>query len=280
MSNDNPLRHELSGASGPPPEVTVKGTTRRSGHVVEAIEFDGWNGATVTGYRIPQHPTSYLNPALVAVHHVRGDRATFLNDALRFADLGFVVMLIELPGARPGSHQLTFDTSTGSGFRAEWMQLLGDVRRTIDVVANDPTVDRYRISYMGRGEGGMIAGALTVADDRIRAAVTVASAPRFSEVIRDSDEPRWSLFRSRHGADTVRQVVYAMAPLDLAACSRASNTTHWLHQYGPADAATPEAAIADLEQSSLISTQFERYETSPALDRDALASRVAYLRSF
>lgn len=280
MGSDSALRHELSGASGPPPAVTVTGTTRRSGHVVEAVEYDGWNGATVTGYRIGQNASSYLNPALVAVHHARGNRATLLNDALLFAELGFVVMLVELPSARPAAHQLSFDTSTGSGFRAEWMQLLGDLRRTIDMVAADPTVDRYRISYLGRGEGGMVAGALTVADDRIRAAVTIASAPQFSAVVGESDDPRWSLFRSRHGAETVRQVVHAMSPLDLVTCARDSTTTHWLHQYGSGDASTLDAAVEDLEKSSLISTNFERYDGNPAVDRNALASRVAFLRSF
>lgn len=252
----------------PPPNVRLVGATIRDGHTVEEIEFDGAHGATVTGYRVAQ-PLRGLRPAILLAHHASGDKATMLPEAKWYASIGYVALAIDAPHRRPAPHTIASDNRTVAGFERNHRQQLGDLRRAIDVVETDETVDRYRIGFVGRNEGGMLAGALTSADERIRAAVTMAALPSQSTYLATSTLPRPSGFRARIGPDVLTKISASIAPFDLMESLAKTNTPHWLFQFGDDDERIDPDAVERLRDMAPLGSRFETYDIGADLQHSS-----------
>lgn len=100
-------------------------------------------------------------------------RSMELEFGMRYAHYGAVVIYVDPPSFRPQAAGprdiLTFTDQD----RAEQIQLIVDLRRTIDLLMARPDVDPERIAYLGVSYGGAMGGLLAGIDHRLQACVLI-----------------------------------------------------------------------------------------------------------
>ncbi len=89
-----------------------------------------------------------------------------------YAGFGSVVIIMDAPFCRPGvENQSKFITWRTERDRKLHIQLIVDLRRTVDVLIARPEVDPDRLAYVGRSYGGAMGGLLAGVEDRLQAYV-------------------------------------------------------------------------------------------------------------
>ena len=104
-----------------------------------------------------------------------GDRSEFLDEAVALAKQGTVSLLIQ--GFFPWSEEPT----EGRADRQQVIDQTIEVRRALDVLLSQPTVDKRRIGYIGHDYGAMYGGIIAGVDKRVKAYVLMAGMGSFSD---------------------------------------------------------------------------------------------------
>jgi poly(3-hydroxybutyrate) depolymerase len=104
---------------------------------------------------------------IVLMHGSSGHRWQLLGLAKIYARLGAVAITIGAPFSRP-EHDNYSPFVFREKDRREQVQLIVDLRRTIDLLVARPDVDLRRLAYMGLSYGGSMGGLLAAVEDRVR----------------------------------------------------------------------------------------------------------------
>jgi hypothetical protein len=112
---------------------------------------------------------------LVVQHGMPSSRWHSFAVGRAYANLGAVVILIDAPFARPENAGREPVTLTDQD-REEQIQLIVDLRRAVDVLADRPDVDPDRIAYLGISYGAAMGGLLAGVEDRLQAYVLQVGA--------------------------------------------------------------------------------------------------------
>jgi dienelactone hydrolase len=133
---------------------------------------------------------------------VKSDRTEFLDEAVALGKQGTASLLIqgyfpwlEEPTDGPTDHQQIIDQTI-------------EVRRGLDLLLNQPKVDKRRIGFVGHDYGAMFGAIVSGIDKRMKTYVFVAGMGSFSD---------WSLKYwtgpSKKGADVYKQAVKDVDPI-------------------------------------------------------------------
>jgi dienelactone hydrolase len=151
-------------------------------------------------------PAKGARPAALFVHwygppRPTSNRSQFVPDAIDLAGSGVISLLIDTPWSEPEF----FKKRKREEDHARSVQLVKDLRRALDVLLAQPSVDPARVAYVGHDFGAMY-GVLAAANDRrVRAFVFIAGAPSFSD---------WFLYGPAMPPDARQRFVDELAPLD------------------------------------------------------------------
>lgn len=146
--------------------------------------------ASPLGGRAPAYVVEPAAPArpgerragLVFLHHGRGDRSTFLDEAAALAGRGVVCVLLEAPENREGPLPPPFDPDVEE---RDIRQTVVDLRRSFDLLLARPDVDPGRLAYVGWSLGATAGARLAGLEPRARGFVLMAGWAAYSRAARD-----------------------------------------------------------------------------------------------
>src|SRR2546422_4823218 len=137
-----------------PLDVREVGIETRDGVQVHDISYASPKGGRVTAYLVV--PSGKGKFAGVIFMHMRpGSRIIFLDEALSYARMGAVSLLIDAPFSRAGESKRDFDpTVTHPEIdRDIYIQTVVDLRRGVDLLLSRRDIDRKRIGFVGHSFG-------------------------------------------------------------------------------------------------------------------------------
>jgi dienelactone hydrolase len=165
---------------------------------------DRRNAATIIE---PTTASAQARPAVLFVHwygppEPTSNRTQFIPDAVALAERGAVSLLIDTPWSRPEY----FRERTREGDYARSVQQVKDLRRALDVLLAQPSVDPARVAYVGHDFGAMYGALAVAADQRVHAFVFMAGTRSFSD---------WFLYgKPKLDAEERQKFVDQLEPLD------------------------------------------------------------------
>lgn len=121
-------------------------------------------------------------PAVLFLHPGLGSRATFLAEAVALAGMGAASLLVDAPWAADTAAAWgQAVTDPGEAVR-EYTRTVIDLRRGLDLLVAQPTVDPDRIGFVGHSVGALFGAVLAGVDRRVKAAVLMTGTGRFVDV--------------------------------------------------------------------------------------------------
>lgn len=251
---------------GTPLNLRYGATTTVDGIPFRAVSFTSGGGRIVTGV-VAQGEGSAAHPAVLFVHWL-GDEATtnhteFEHDAAALAKRGVTSLLIDAMWAEKNWFE---KRSTATDYQSSIDQVI-DLRRSLDVLLQQPKVDGARVAYVGHDFGSMYGAVLSGVDPRPQWYVLMAGTQTFSE---------WYLL-GKKPAD-VAAYVAEMAPLDPGQYLARSKAKAFYIQFSAHDRyITPEKEQAFFQAAPLPKTM-SLYDVDHSMRTPAAtADRLAWL---
>lgn len=200
-------------------EVEEHSSIKKSGYTIRDISYASPLGGRVPAYLVVPH-TDRPSPAILYLHPGQGNRSTFLGEAEKMAEKGFVSLLIDAPFLRvdatnqsnlePSVVQIVEIVTDVTKFR----QTIVDLRRGIDLLCSFPTVDAKRLSYVGHSYGATWGGVFAGVETRISSYVLIAGLSRSSEWHRSSEHPLAALVRQVLPKEKFDHFISEIEPMD------------------------------------------------------------------
>ena len=215
-------------------------------------------------------PAVAPRPAVLFVHWYEppkptSNRTEFLPDAIELARRGAVCLLIDTPWSKED----WFPTRNGDKDYDFSVAYVKELRHAIDVLLQQPRIDRARVGYVGHDFGAMYGALAVAADPRITHFVYMAGTRSFSD---------WFLFTpKREGADR-DAFIAKLAPLDPIASLPKISPRPILMQFGGKDRfVSAEAAKAQAEAVTGPKTLKVYPMAEHELTSEARTDRMAWL---
>ena len=171
---------------------------------VSYTQLDGSrNAATLV---MPASAGTAPRPAILFLHwygppNPTSNRTQYLPEAIELAAAGVVSLLVDTPWSK----ERWFGTRDSAKDYEFTVQMAKDVRRALDVLLAQPTLDKTRIAVVGHDFGAMW-GALAVASDpRVTHFVYAAGTSSFTD---------WYLYTPKREGAERDAFVAKLAPLD------------------------------------------------------------------
>lgn len=248
-----------------PTDLRTKRTDRRKGATVEDVRFAA-PGGTIAAYLVRPAGKGPFAGALFLHWYDpasnTSNRSEFLDEAVALARAGIVSLL---PDQRFPWKQLP------AGPEPDREAVVGqvvDLRRALDVLAQQPGVDTARIAVVGHDYGGMYAALLAGFDRRPRTYVLMAA---------DADFPNWFVKYFVRSASTAEyeQAFAGLEPVD--AVGKAAPASVFF-QFAESDQYIPLYVTDELFEAASEPKRMELYGGGHELDAKARRDRVAWLR--
>ena len=255
-----------------PVDVQPLSPTDRQGVTVKQITYERLDGtrnaATIV---LPPAGAAGSHAAILYLHWYEppkpsSNRTEFLAEAIELASLGTTSLLIDTPwrvegwlASRDGSKDYDFSVHEAK-----------EVRRALDVLLAQPSIDPTRVAIVGHDFGAMYGALAAAADRRVTHMVYMAGNGSMGE---------WFLFQpKREGADR-EAFLSTLHPLDPALALARLSTRPVLLQFGTKDRfVSVENATAQAEAVTGPKTvkmyEGAEHELTYAATRD----RVAWLK--
>ncbi len=176
----------------PPLNPTITGVVERGSYRIEKLHFE-----PVPGWFMPANlyiPAKASGPApgvLYVCGHAANQKVHYQAHARRFAELGFVCLLVETIetvefGETRGTHHGPYREGWfhwySRGFTSAGVELLAGIR-ALDLLAQRPEVDAARLGVTGISGGGAASWWIAAADERVKVAAPVCgTATLYSHV--------------------------------------------------------------------------------------------------
>lgn len=197
-----------------PLRLTQSEVDKTSAVRISKIQYDSPRGGRVPGYLIePRSPGPLAG--IVFGPWGQGNSTEFIAEAIRYAEVGAVSVLIDYPWKRPQPwRRKVYDPATSAEQDRDTLaQAVVDLRRAIDLLLARPDVDPKRIAYVGHSYGAQFGAILTAVDRRMATSILMAGAPS-SDVIFDSDNPDQVELRQTVGVEALKKEFAVTGVLD------------------------------------------------------------------
>ncbi len=242
----------------------------RDGVSVRDLRFVGAPGRAgrqpIKAYRtVP--PGNGPSPAVVYVHALPGDRASFLEEAVALGGRGVGAMLIQAPWAH---QRWAVDLADPVRAREAVIEVVRDLRRAIDVLEERIDVDTARLGFVGHSLGALCGGTLSGAERRIGAFVLVAGISTFG-TLASLNAPEMTEQARRH----YREVIAPVDPVHYVA--RAAPAALFF-QFGRKDPLVPRGEFERFAAAGSEPKRVSWYDTDHYFkDASARADRLDWL---
>jgi pimeloyl-ACP methyl ester carboxylesterase len=146
------------------------GQVIRGDITVRDISFNSPNGGQVNAFLV-MPPGDSPFAGIVFLHRGGSSRRQFLDEAIQYANLGAVSLLLDdnfSPTGRPRD-------------RDRLIQIVNDARRGVDLLTSRSNVDPHRIAFVGHSYGANLGGVLAGVEHRITAYVFMSGNARMSQ---------------------------------------------------------------------------------------------------
>ena len=159
-----------------PLDIREESVFEEDGIQIHSISYAGPKGRVPAYLVVPPGDGPFAG--IIFLHWGQGDRNEFVDEALLFAQMGAISLLIDGPFNRPDFALV----DTGPGYRyTVYIQTVLDVRRGVDLLESRPDIDTDRIGYVGHSYGATWGGVLAGVEKRIKAYVLMAGYVQVSK---------------------------------------------------------------------------------------------------
>ncbi|MFH1740349.1 MAG: hypothetical protein ABIH23_15175 [bacterium] len=199
---DRPNRHrqfmQMMGLENLPPKdkrsrlnVQYVGTVKREGYTIEKLYYESLPNLYVpANLYIPTNVDRPVPGVLYVCGHARTQKVDYQAHAKRFAQLGFVTLIIETIqwGEVLGEHWGCWDRGWfnwySRGYTPGGVELLNGIRG-LDLLQERPEVDGERLGVTGISGGGAYSWYIAAADERVDVAAPVCGTGTLESHIKD-----------------------------------------------------------------------------------------------
>jgi cephalosporin-C deacetylase-like acetyl esterase len=249
-----------------PLEVKEVGIENRDGIQVHDISYASPKGGRVTAYLVVP-PGKGKFAGIIFMHMRPGSRTIFLDEALSYARMGAVSLLIDAPFSRAGESKRDFDpTVTHPEIdRDIYIQTVIDLRRGVDLLLSRRDIDRKRIGFVGHSFGAHTGVLLASVEKRIRGYVIMAGAPSLTEFLRTSTVP--GIVEVRNSLTKPQQANYftTLATVDPISYVSHVAPSAFFFQFGKRDTNPTEQSASQYFNAASNPKSVKWYDTGHAL---------------
>lgn len=196
--------------------------------VIREISFASDNGRRIHAELVGPAHLGQPHGAALFVHWLGDPKTTnlteFIPDALSLAHQGCVSLLIDAMWSQPNWYE---HIRLPSNDYAKSIEQVVDLRRSLDLLEQQPGVDARRIAFVGHDFGAMYGSVLSGVDTRPRWYVLIAGNPSFSEW--------YLLYPKLHPPKDRAAYIAQMARLDPALYLGESHADEFLLQFSRRD---------------------------------------------
>lgn len=252
-----------------PLDVKVTRTEKRDGVEVRDVTFANTSGGRTAAWLVVP-AIGGAHPAALMVHWYApeehdSNRTQYLGQAVELAKLGVVSLLPETMWSEP----TWFRTRKRADDYDASVRSVKELRRALDLLLQQPSVDKTRVAFVGHDFGAMYGAILITADKR----PTVYALQAFTNAM-----SHWYLYGPKMPEPDRSQFIAKLKPLD--AVEHLKNVApHPVYlQFGTKDEHVSkeraEASIAATSQPKTLSW----YEAGHGLNEQAVRDRMQWLR--
>ena len=260
-------------------EVREVGVEDKAGIHVHDISYASPKGGRVTAYLVvPSGKGKFAG--IIFMHARPGSRNIFLEEALTYARMGAVSLLIDAPFSRAGESKRDFDPTVMHPDidRDIYIQTVIDLRRGVDLLLSRRDIDRKRIAFVGHSFGAHTGVLLASVEKRIKAYVIMAGAPSLTEFLRTSALP--VIVETRNSLTKPQQENYftTLATVDPVNYVPHVAPSSLLFQFGKRDTYPTEQSAVRYFQAESEPKSVKWYDTGHALNDEARHDRALWLQ--
>jgi cephalosporin-C deacetylase-like acetyl esterase len=234
---------------------------------VADVSFASPKGGRVPAYLVAPATGGGPFAAIVFMHWGQGDRTEFLSESIRYAPSGVVSLMIDAPYQRPDAREFAF-IADAPAERDMFIQLVVDLRRSVDVLLARPDVDPRRVAYVGHSLGATWGGPLAAVEKRIGSFVLMGGLPRVSDVLGESPFARQ--LQKSFKREQLQAYADTLGPIDPERFVGHSEPSRLLFQFALHDRYISAKAAADYEKAARAPAG-KRYFTSHEFNDEASA---------
>ena len=275
----NKLRRMFDYDRNVPLDVREAGIENRDGIQVHDISYASPKGGRVTAYLVVP-PGKGKFAGVIFMHMRPGSRAIFLDEALSYARMGAVSVLIDAPFSRAGESKRDFDpTVTHPEIdRDIYLQTVIDLRRSVDLLLSRPDIDQKRVGFVGHSFGAHTGVLLASVEKRIKGYVIMAGAPSLTEFLRTSTIP--GVVEVRNSLTKPQQENYFTTLTTVDPINYVSHVapSALFFQFGKQDTYPTEKSAAQYFQAASEPKSVKWYDAGHALNDAARHDRAMWLQ--
>lgn len=244
---------------------------------IRDINYPSPRGGRVTAYLV--EPVGRGRHAgLVFGHWGYGNRTEFLSEAMLYARVGVVSLLVDAPDVRPAPWRRNSPGTQPEAVRDNFIQTVVDLQRGIDLLLSRSDVDANRIAYVGHSSGAHWGAIISAIDRRIKAAVLMAGVPTEATIYLESDDPDNVEFRNSTPKETIDSYIRTISVLDAIRFVPYAAPTPLLFQFARFEHYFNEASMQRYAQAASEPKLVKWYDTGHELnDVQALKDRAEWL---
>jgi dienelactone hydrolase len=225
---------------------------------VRDVSYNSPNGGQVNAFLVIP-PGNGPFAGIVFLHRGGSSRRQFLDEAIQYANLGAVSLLLDdnfSPTGRPRD-------------RDRLIQIVNDVRRGVDLLTSRSDVDPHRIAFVGHSYGANLGGVLAGVEHRIAAYVFMSGNARMSQDL-------IGLFNMTGTVEA--QYLDFMAQIDGIHFVGRAAPAALLFQNARHDALNPEQEALDFQQTASEPKTVTWYNAYHQLNAEADQDRAEWLQ--
>ena len=254
-----------------PLDLTKAVESRDKGVEVSVVSFSSPDGGTVPGLLFDPTSRAGLRPGVIILPGAGGTARHMTAEAMRLATHGAVAIAITPPSARRSGPWRQFTIQD----RAEQIQLMKDLQRTVDVLRAQPNVDPQRIAFLGISYGGTMGVQFVGLERRLKAAILqVADGGLVTHETGPGDGNLASL-----SCGARNRWLRAMVPIEPIRFIPHASRTPLLLQNGRLDNFVPAADAELLHLAAPEPKTIRWYDAGHALPPQAVADRHEWLHA-
>lgn len=236
---------------------------------IRDITFVDAEGRRTAAYLVSPHKAG-TGPGVLFVHWYEpestdSNRSQFLPQAVELAGSGATSLLIETMW----SDSKWFRTRKRDEDYENSIRQVKELRRALDLLFAQRTVDRRRIAYVGHDFGAMYGAVLAGVEDRVHAWALQAGTTSFS---------LWYLLGTKLEPSEKQAVIDKLAPLDPVLYIGKAPPAAVLFQFGRKDPYVPEARAQEFFDAAKEPKEILWYDAGHPLNDAAVRDRQAWLK--
>ena len=261
-----------------PLDVKETAVINRGDVRIHDITYASPRGGRVTAYLVEPVAKGRF-AGIVFGHWGYGTRTEFLPEAMMYARLGAVSILIDDPEVRPAPWRRSSPGTEPEAVRDNFIHSVIDLQRGIDLLVARADVDSSRIAYVGHSSGARWGAIISAIDKRLKTAILMAGVPTEATIYLESDDPDFVEFRNSTPEDVRNKYIQTVSVLDAIRYVPYAAPTPLLFQFARFERYFNEASMLKYARAASEPKLVKWYDTGHELnDPHALADRAAWLK--